>query len=154
MVCYTNFSAQIPHLWQYLQMQGMYLSRERFISCFQGMGKGGSECLTYTGGFLSNFNPRQSICHCKIFWGGLPWVPTVAWHLLRKIKRVIFFGTPGAVAHQAPLFMGFSWQEYRSGLPWATQGHLPDTRDQIQVSCVSCTEGWFFTAEPPGKPGM
>ena len=30
------------------------------------------------------------------------------------------------VAHQAPLFMGFSRQEYWSGLPCPPPGHLPD----------------------------
>ena len=28
------------------------------------------------------------------------------------------FATPWIVAHQAPLFMGFPRQEYRSGLPF------------------------------------
>ena len=27
-------------------------------------------------------------------------------------------------------------------------------RDQTQVSCISCIAGWFFTAEPPGKPPL
>ena len=31
--------------------------------------------------------------------------------------QLMFLGTPWAVAHQAPLFMGFSRQEYWSGLP-------------------------------------
>ena len=30
------------------------------------------------------------------------------------------------VAHQAPLFMGFSRQEYWSGLPFPSPGDLPD----------------------------
>ena len=30
------------------------------------------------------------------------------------------------VAHQAPLSMGFFWQEYWSGLPFPPPGHLPD----------------------------
>ena len=35
--------------------------------------------------------------------------------------------TPGTVAHQAPLSMGFSKQEYWSGLPFPSPGHLPDS---------------------------
>ena len=35
--------------------------------------------------------------------------------------------TPWTVAHQAPLSMGFSRQEYCSGLPFPSPGHLPDT---------------------------
>ena len=33
--------------------------------------------------------------------------------------------TPWTVAHQAPLFMGFSSQEYWSGLPFPSPGDLP-----------------------------
>ena len=34
--------------------------------------------------------------------------------------------TPWTVAHQAPLSMGFSRQEYQSGLPFPSPGDLPD----------------------------
>ena len=34
--------------------------------------------------------------------------------------------TPWTVAHQVPLFMGFSRQEYWSGLPFPSPGDLPD----------------------------
>ena len=34
--------------------------------------------------------------------------------------------TPWTVAHQAPLSMGFSRQEYWSGLPFPSLGDLPD----------------------------
>ena len=27
-------------------------------------------------------------------------------------------------------------------------------RDRTQVSCISCIAGWFFMAEPPGKPPL
>ena len=36
------------------------------------------------------------------------------------------FETPRTVAHQAPLSMGFSRQEYWSGLPFHSPGSLPD----------------------------
>ena len=36
--------------------------------------------------------------------------------------------TPQTVAHQAPLSMGFSRQEYWSGLPIPSPGNLPDPR--------------------------
>ena len=36
------------------------------------------------------------------------------------------FSTPWAVAFQAPLSMGFSRQEYWSGLPFPSLGDLPD----------------------------
>ena len=34
--------------------------------------------------------------------------------------------TPWTIAHQAPLSMGFSRQEYWSGLPIPSPGNLPD----------------------------
>ena len=33
---------------------------------------------------------------------------------------------PWVIAHQAPLSMGFSWQEYWSGLPFPSPGDLPN----------------------------
>ena len=36
------------------------------------------------------------------------------------------FATPWTVAHQAPLSMGFSRQEYWSGFPFPSPGNLPD----------------------------
>ena len=56
---------------------------------------------------------------------------------------------PWAVAHQAPLSMGFSRQEYRSGLPCPPPGDLPDPG--IQHASPTLV-GEFFTAGPPGKP--
>ena len=38
----------------------------------------------------------------------------------------ISFATPWTVAHQAPLSMGFSRQEYQSGLPFLSPGDFPD----------------------------
>ena len=39
---------------------------------------------------------------------------------------IVFIETPWTVAHQAPLSMGFSRQEYRSGFPFLSLGVLPD----------------------------
>ena len=36
------------------------------------------------------------------------------------------FATPEPVAHQSPLSMGFSRQEYQSGFPFHSPGDLPD----------------------------
>ena len=47
----------------------------------------------------------------------------------RKVKsfsRVQLFATPWTVAYQAPLSVGFSRQEYWSGLPFPSPGDLPD----------------------------
>ena len=54
---------------------------------------------------------------------------------------------PRTVAHQAPLSMGFSRQEYWSGLPFPSPGDLPDPG--IEAGFPALTGG-FFTTEPPG----
>ena len=48
--------------------------------------------------------------------------------------------------------MGFSRQEYWSGLPCPPPGDFSDWRDRSCVSCSSCITSRFFTAEPPEKP--
>ena len=45
--------------------------------------------------------------------------------LSRSVMSQLFV-TSWTVAHQAPLFMGFSRQEYWSGLPCPPPGHLPN----------------------------
>ena len=45
---------------------------------------------------------------------------------VKSLSRVRLFATPWTVAHQAPLSMGFSRQEYWSGLPFPSPGDLPD----------------------------
>ena len=46
------------------------------------------------------------------------------------------FVTPRTVARQAPLSMGFSRQEYQSGLPWPPPGDLPDPRIEPRSSAL------------------
>ena len=61
------------------------------------------------------------------------------------------FVTLWTVAHQAPLSMGFSRQEYGSGLPFPLSGDLPDSGTE-PVSPVSLElAGRFFTTESSGK---
>ena len=45
---------------------------------------------------------------------------------LYMLSCVQLFPTPWTVAHQAPLSMGFSRQDYWSGLPFPSPGDLPD----------------------------
>ena len=54
--------------------------------------------------------------------------------------------TPWTVAHQAPLSMGFSRQEYWSGLPFPPPGDIPDPGIKL-LSLMSPTLAvGFFTA--------
>ena len=45
---------------------------------------------------------------------------------VKSLSRVRLFVTPWTTAHQAPQSMGFSRQEYWSGLPFPSPGDLPD----------------------------
>ena len=56
-----------------------------------------------------------------------------------------YFETPWTIALHAPLYMGFSEQEYWRGLPW----NLPDPGIKPASPALA---GRFFTPEPPGKP--
>ena len=66
-----------------------------------------------------------------------------------SLSHVWFCATPWTVARQAPLSMGFSRQEYWSGLPFPPLGDLP--YQGMEPVCAALTGG-FFTAQLPGKP--
>ena len=56
---------------------------------------------------------------------------------------------PMDCACQAPLSMGFSRQEYWSGLPFLPPGDIPDPGIKALSPALA---GGFFTPEPSGKP--
>ena len=70
--------------------------------------------------------------------------------VLSHFRHAWLFVTLWTAARQAPLSMGFSRQEYWSGLPCSPPGNPRDPRAQTHISCVSCIAGGFFT-QPPGK---
>ena len=59
------------------------------------------------------------------------------------------FVIPWTVAHQAPLSMRLPRQDYWSGLPFPSPGHLPDPGIKPMSPALA---GGLFTTEPPGKP--
>ena len=69
--------------------------------------------------------------------------------MLSHFSRVRLCVTPETTAHQAPPSLGFSRQEHWSRLPFPSPGDLPDPG--IEPTSPALT-GWFFTAEPPGRP--
>ena len=69
-----------------------------------------------------------------------------------KSSHVLLFATSWTVACQAPLSMGFSRQEYSSGLPFPPPGDLPDPGIKPTSLAPSAFAGRFFTTEPPQKP--
>ena len=65
--------------------------------------------------------------------------------VLHHFSHVRLFETPWTVAWKALLCMGFSRQEYWSGLPFLPPGVSSQHRDLTQVSSVSCLTSRFFT---------
>ena len=59
--------------------------------------------------------------------------------------------TPWSVAHQAPLSVEFSRQEYWSGLPFPSPGYLLNPGIEPASSALA---GRFFTTEGVGKPTL
>ena len=61
-------------------------------------------------------------------------------------------GPRGLVAHEGPLSMGFSGQEYWSALPFPSPGDPPDPGIE-PMSCASpALADRFFTTVPCGRP--
>ena len=58
------------------------------------------------------------------------------------------FATPWTVAHQDPLSMGFSWQEYWSGVPCPPPGDLPDPGIEPSALKSRVMAGRLFTTSP------
>ena len=58
----------------------------------------------------------------------------------------------GVIAHETPLYMLFSRQEYLSGLSFPSPGDRPDPGIKHMSLASPAEAGRFLTNEPPGKP--
>ena len=67
---------------------------------------------------------------------------------VKSLSRVRLFATPWTVAYQAPPAMGFSRQEYWSGLPFLSPGDLPDPG--IDPGLLNCRQT-LLPSQPIGK---
>ena len=67
---------------------------------------------------------------------------------VKSLSRVQLFATPWTVAYQVPQSMGFSRQEYWSGLPFPSPGDLPDPGIEPRSPALQADALPF---EPPGK---
>ena len=77
--------------------------------------------------------------HTHTLWGSVH---------AQSLSHVSLFATPWVIGCQAPLYRGFSRQEYWSGLPFPP-GDLPNLGTQSKPPALV---GGFFTTEPPGSP--
>ena len=72
--------------------------------------------------------------------------------MLNRFGRVQLFIKLRTVARQAPLSMGFSRQEYWSGLPFCSPGDLPDPGMEPASLLPPALAGKFFTTQSPVYP--
>ena len=70
---------------------------------------------------------------------------------MKSLSRAQLFATPQTAAHQAPQSMGFSRQEYWSGLPFPPPGDLPDPGIEPGSPAL---EADALTSEPPSVVGI
>ena len=66
-----------------------------------------------------------------------------------SLSRVRLFATPWTVTRQAPLSIGFSMQEYWSGLLCPLPGDLPNPGIEPRSPALQADS---LLCEPPGKP--
>ena len=88
-------------------------------------------------------------CHNKDQRSCMPQLRPSSVVAVQLLGCVQLFVTPWTVAHQALLSKAFSWQEYRSRLPFPSPGDLPDSGIEPMSSALA---GGFFISEPLGKP--
>ena len=67
----------------------------------------------------------------------------------KSLSRVRLFATPWTVTYQTLLSMGFSRQEYWSGLPFLSPGDLPNPGIEPWSPVLQADA---LTSELPGKP--
>ena len=70
----------------------------------------------------------------------------------QSFSRVWLSATPWTIPHQAPLSMGFSRQEYWSGLPFPSPEDRPSPAIEPGSPTSPALADEFFTTKPPGKP--
>ena len=96
-------------------------------------------CISYVswiaGGFFSHWATWEAL------------IPV--WSEVKSLSRVQLFATPWTVAYQAPQSMGFSRQEYWSGLPFPSPGDLPNPGIEPGSPTLQADA---LPSEPPGKP--
>ena len=74
--------------------------------------------------------------------------------VLSPFSPLRLFVTPRTVAHQVPLKMRLSRQEYCSESPCPPPGDLSDPGFELIALTTPALAGGFFTTSTPGKPNV
>ena len=90
-----------------------------------------------------------NICLCEVC---CIYVTYNACCMPNHLSHVQLFVTLWTVACQAPLSMGFSRQEYWSGLPCPSPGDLPDPGIERRLVCPLHWQAGSSLLVPPGSP--
>ena len=90
-----------------------------------------------------------------MYIGWLPYTfrqcSNTSWKKRKKVKllsHVQLFAIPWTIAYQAPPSMGFSRQEYWSGLPFPFPGYFPDPGIEPRSPALQADA---LPSEPPGR---
>ena len=68
---------------------------------------------------------------------------------VKLLSHVQLFATPWTAASQALPSIGFSWQEYWSGLPFSSPGDFPDSEIEPGSPALQADT---LPSKQPGKP--
>ena len=133
-----------------------FCERKQLYSPWNSPGQNnGVGSLSLLQGLCPTQGSNPGLPHCRqILYqlshkGSLRILEWVKWSEVKSLSRVRFFATPWTVAYQAPPSMGFSRQEYWSGLPFPSPGDLPNPG--IERGSPALQTGALLS-EPPGKP--
>ena len=91
------------------------------------------------------------VCVCVQLLSLVQFFVTVAYGLDYGPWTVVMGCLSWTVAHQVPLSVGFSGQEYWSGVPFPSAGDLPKPGIELVSLVAPALADKFFTPEPPGK---
>ena len=66
---------------------------------------------------------------------------------VKLLSHLRLFATPWTIAYQAPLFIGFSRQEYWSGFPFPSPGDLPNPAIEPRSPALQANGGSIIKKE-------
>ena len=135
----------------------------------RGLQRAGLPCPSLSPGVCSNSCPLQSVKLTNLSSSAGPffslqplpfiWISQILTYYIcfvfsggwwiSHFSPVQLFATPWTVACQASLSMGFSRQEYWSGLPFPPPGDVPDPGTELRSPALQADS---FPTELQGKP--